>query len=72
MSQFLGLSDVTWKVLNVAKWDKTLSIRWIVYTREGRKHNQIKQPSNRKQMIFHYFTFQENKLMKNSFQFLIS
>ena len=76
MSWFLGLSDVTRKALCVAKWGKTLSIQWIVYTGESWKHNQMKKTKQLKEKndLFTTLLF-ENKLMKILFpipSFLIS
>ena len=39
-----------------------------VETTQSNANNQATE----NEMIFHYFTFSENKLMKNAFQFLIS
>jgi len=39
-----------------------------VETTQSNANNQATE----NEMIFHYFTFSKNKLMKNAFQFLIS
>ena len=39
-----------------------------VETSQSNANNQATE----NEMIFHYFTFSKNKLMKNAFQFLIS
>jgi len=66
MSRFLGLIDVTQKHLYVAKWDKTFSIRWIVYTIESRKHTQMQQNKQLKaKWLFHYFALWKQNYEKN-------
>jgi len=39
-----------------------------VETTQSNENNQATE----NEMIFHYFTFEKSKLMKNAFQFLIS
>ena len=62
----LGLSIqalLTWleKHQYAAKWDKTLSIRWILYTNESRKYTQMQQNKQLKAKWFFTISPFENK-----------